>query len=164
MSHKDKSKQNSASLDYYYRNRDKILAQKAEKRKLGLITPEERKKDRKRASEWRKSSQFNIDRFVSHTFSTLKRGAADRNIKVSITKEQLHKVLVQSNGKCAISGLALDTMFNSCVKASIDRIDSNRGYTLNNIQVVASCVNIAKSDLPQEDFIKLCKSVVDTNY
>jgi cobyrinic acid a,c-diamide synthase len=164
MPYKDKTKQNEANLNHYYRNRETILAQRAEKRKLGLITPEERKKDRERASKWRKSSQFDTDRFVSLTFSTLKRSAADRNIKVSITKEQLHKVLIQSNGKCAISGLALDTMFNSCVKASIDRIDSNKGYTLKNIQVVASCVNIAKSDLPQDDFIKLCKSVVDTNY
>ena len=126
MPYKDKAKQNASNLKSYYKNKDAIAAKRAEKRRLGLITPEQRKKERERASKWRISSQFNVDRFVSHTFSTLKRSASDRDIKVSITKEDLHKALIDSNGKCAISGLALDTMFNSCVKASIDRIDSNK--------------------------------------
>ena len=35
---------------------------------------------------------------------------------------------------------------------SIDRINSKRGYYKDNVQVIWSCLNRMKSDLPQEDF------------
>lgn len=43
--------------------------------------------------------------------------------------------------------------------ASLDRIDSTKGYTLDNIQWVHKHINVMKMDLDQEYFIKLCKLV-----
>jgi hypothetical protein len=45
--------------------------------------------------------------------------------------------------------------------ASIDRIDSSKGYVVDNIQFVCRIANTAKSDLSQEDFINLCKTIIN---
>ena len=42
---------------------------------------------------------------------------------------------------------------------SLDRIDSHGNYTLDNVQIVASVVNIMKSDLSRDRFAELCAKV-----
>ena len=44
---------------------------------------------------------------------------------------------------------------NKKYKASIDRIDSSKGYIKNNIQLVGWIVNQAKSDLSNKEFIEM---------
>ena len=44
---------------------------------------------------------------------------------------------------------------------SVDRIDSNKHYSIDNIQLVCVKINIIKWDLPLDEFIKTCKLVVD---
>jgi|APGre2960657373_1045057.scaffolds.fasta_scaffold42872_4 hypothetical protein len=100
--------------------------------------------------------------FLGHLFSGVKKGAKhgrSREIKVSITKDDLRKMLIASKGKCALSGLQMDIKFNSRYKVSVDRINSNKSYTKTNIQLVATCVNKAKMDLKQEEFIAMCKAI-----
>jgi hypothetical protein len=46
---------------------------------------------------------------------------------------------------------------------SIDRIDSTKGYTIDNVQLVCVVLNIAKSNLPQNDYIDWCKKVAEYN-
>jgi hypothetical protein len=46
---------------------------------------------------------------------------------------------------------------------SIDRINSDKGYTKKNVQLVCADVNVAKNDLKQKDFIKLCKLISKNN-
>ena len=43
---------------------------------------------------------------------------------------------------------------------SLDRIDSLQSYTLDNIQLMRSTINIMKSDLEQNSFIEFCDRVV----
>lgn len=42
---------------------------------------------------------------------------------------------------------------------SIDRIDSDVGYVLSNIQLVTKEINVMKSDMSHSHFIALCKLV-----
>ena len=44
-----------------------------------------------------------------------------------------------------------------------DRIDSTKGYTKDNIQLVTMAANQMKNDLQMDEFISLCKSVIN-NY
>jgi len=46
---------------------------------------------------------------------------------------------------------------------SVDRIDSKLGYTFDNIQLVRWCVNSAKNDMEQNDFIHMCREVYEYN-
>ncbi len=44
---------------------------------------------------------------------------------------------------------------------SFDRIDSSKNYTINNIQLVCSIVNIMKGEMSMETFLDFCKSAVN---
>ena len=46
---------------------------------------------------------------------------------------------------------------------SIDRIDSKVGYIVGNVQLVCRAANVAKSDLGADEFVKLCRAVVERN-
>lgn len=46
--------------------------------------------------------------------------------------------------------------------ASLDRIDSSKGYSINNVQWVHKDVNFAKQSMTMKDFVQLCDEV--SNY
>lgn len=52
-----------------------------------------------------------------------------------------------------------ETHINNKYNISVDRIDSSKGYTKDNIQLICGMVNIIKYKLPQEKFIELCKKI-----
>jgi hypothetical protein len=90
-----------------------------------------------------------------------KSNADVRNIKWDIDLEYLGDLFEHQNGKCAYTGW--DLIFPHSKKpktASIDRIDSSRGYVRGNVQWVHKNVNIAKNALKHNEFLELCKAVV----
>jgi len=62
-------------------------------------------------------------------------------------------------GICALTGEELSILSNLPNTVSLDRIDSDYGYTQDNVWFVGKTVNIAKSDLNLEDFITMCNNV-----
>ena len=61
---------------------------------------------------------------------------------------------------CAKTGISFSE--DSIWRPSIDRIDSEQGYTKTNCQLVCWAYNRAKSNMSDENMYKLCKGVVDT--
>jgi hypothetical protein len=101
--------------------------------------------------------------FVSKTyFSQVKKGAKSRNLELSISLEDINNLLIQQNHKCCLTGLPI-AIGNSTIEttASLDRINSDLGYTLNNIQWIHKDVNKMKMDFNQDKFIKLCKLIAN---
>lgn len=89
-----------------------------------------------------------------------------KEISLSIDKEYAWKLFLEQNSKCALSGL--DLKFPERSKdlswtASLDRIDSSKGYVDGNVQWVHKDVNMMKRVYSQEYFIKLCKLISDNN-
>lgn len=85
-------------------------------------------------------------------------------IKISLTIEEGWNLLVQQNFCCALSGIPIIIASNSTVNtASIDRIDSSKGYELTNIQWVHKDVNFMKRTYTQKYFLELCKSIAKHN-
>lgn len=71
------------------------------------------------------------------------------------------------NGNCALSNVKMTSIMGKgkiLTNTSIDRIDSSKGYIRGNIQLVCSIVNIMKTDLPQEDFFKWCKLIINNKH
>lgn len=99
-------------------------------------------------------------------FYSLKHGAARRNIKFNLTIDQLWDIFLQQNGRCALSGLPI--RFHqpgeklTAQTASVDRIDSELDYTIDNVRWLHKTINTIKLDLCDKDFIYFCKMV--TNY
>ena len=131
----------------------------------------------KRVSRWKK---LNID--AKH-FNRIKSSAKKRNLEFNITPEFLHELFYKQNQKSAITGVPLvlpkyegrgtglsnNPSENDDYIASLDRIDSNKGYTEDNVWWIGRRENICKSSLSMadlEDFfkngyenLKRCKSL-----
>lgn len=95
---------------------------------------------------------------------SLKNNAKSRNIDLSVTGQELWDLFINQNKKCALSGMPISlkmTRFEdkSNSTASIDRINSNEGYTLKNVQWVHKDINFMKQSYSQDYFVSLCESV-----
>lgn len=97
-------------------------------------------------------------------------GAKDRakryNIQFNLTLEYLKELWLKQQGKCAISNIDMTYVFNCGripTNVSIDRIDSAKGYIMNNIQLVCMACNQMKSDLFEHKLYEFCKAIVN-NY
>jgi hypothetical protein len=92
-------------------------------------------------------------------------GAFSRNIEVLITPEQAWNKFIEQDRKCALSGVELrfsDNWRNPSDKtASLDRIDSSKNYTIDNIQWVHKTVNRIKSNIDQDEFISWCTLIAE---
>lgn len=73
----------------------------------------------------------------------------------NLTLEQAWSVFEKQNCQCAISGLLLEFKHLNIVKqtASLDRIDSAKGYTTDNVQWVHRDINWMKQDYDQDVFL-----------
>ena len=98
-------------------------------------------------------------------YTRVKANANVRKIEFNVTIEDMWERYIAQNGMCALSGQKMVPPTNSNnknqLKASLDRIDSNKGYTVDNIQWVTSIVNVIKSNLPEDYFVELCRKVAE---
>lgn len=95
-------------------------------------------------------------------FNSLKVQAKSRKLEFNLTIEYLNNLFLKQNRKCAYSNRDLIfTKYNesSMTTASLDRIDSNKGYIEGNVQWVYKVINYMKSNLPHEEFISICKEI-----
>lgn len=80
----------------------------------------------------------------------------------NITYDNVWDIAQKQGMKCAYTGLNLDFReVRKLYKPSIDRIDSSKGYTNDNIQLTIFWANQAKSDLDNELFLDLIKKTYD---
>lgn len=64
------------------------------------------------------------------------------------------------DGFCSLTGWEIDMSYNNDT-ASLDRKDSSKGYTKDNIQWVHSMVNMSKNKYDQNKFIDMCIAVAN---
>lgn len=98
-------------------------------------------------------------------FNRVKERADARDIKFHIDKEMMWNKYIEQKGKCALTGLDIKLQRNykkrGKMTASLDRIDSDKDYTLDNIQWVHKDVNRMKNAFSEEYFLEICKLVVN---
>jgi hypothetical protein len=86
----------------------------------------------------------------------------EKGYNMNITTDFIWNLFNKQNGKCALTGW--DIVFSSDrVKntASIDRIDSDKDYTEDNIQLTHKIVNRCKLNCPEDLFYNICKSITE---
>lgn len=83
-----------------------------------------------------------------------------RKLELNITIEYIWNVFIKQDRKCALSGAPI---YFKCGRqkqtASLDRIDSNKGYTIGNVQWVHKDVNKMKQNINEKDFINWCNKI-----
>lgn len=90
-----------------------------------------------------------------------------------VTMEVLWELFLKQDRKCAISGIEIflnpqwsqqnNGRSNKIQTASIDRIDSTKNYTIDNIQWVHKDINHMKGVLEEDLFIYYCKQITQNN-
>ena len=91
----------------------------------------------------------------------------NRNKETNLTLEIIRTLWLKKNC-CAYSGIALELPKSSgkssqITTASLDRIDSSKGYIIGNIQFVSIAINRMKGEMSHEETIELCK-IIALNY
>lgn len=101
-------------------------------------------------------------RLTKSVISKIRNKSNYRNIEFSVTLEYLQSVYDSQNGKCVYSDIELtfpksarDTDFT----ASLDRIDSSKGYIDGNVQWLDKRVNSMKNDMTEQQFLELCHKI-----
>ena len=90
-------------------------------------------------------------------------GAKHRKKEFSLSIEYLQELWVKQGGRCAISGLPIELINKrrfAGQSASLDRIDSSKGYTKGNVQWVDVRINFMKLRMSTEEFVEMCRIVV----
>lgn len=81
-----------------------------------------------------------------------------------ITAEFLNELWNKQDGKCFYSGMDMILPKYGAGRppdlASLDRRDSRRGYTQNNVVWCAWACNAAKSDMTENQYVQLCRKVI----
>lgn len=95
-----------------------------------------------------------------------KNGAKKRNIEFLCSKEDIIQQFNKQNGCCALTGtvLIVGEIKKEETTASLDRIDSNQGYTLDNIQWVHKTINTMKMALSEDKFLDFCNKVLNHHF
>lgn len=92
-------------------------------------------------------------------------GAKQRKLSFDISIKEAWETYINQNGRCALSKIPIffqppcGFIENNISKASLDRIDSKKGYKKNNIQWITSEINTIKNNFDQNYFIQLCSLV-----
>lgn len=97
-------------------------------------------------------------------FNKFKAGAETRGIEWDISIDIVADLMKQQDSKCALTGWTIEFPESGHPQksnASIDRIDSSKGYIEGNVQLVTRHVNMMKQQYTQEYFIKVCKAVAE---
>lgn len=118
-----------------------------------------------------KIDKLKYGRLSKQKWGEIIRGAVKRNLPFCLTMEEAWNLFIKQDGKCALTGLPIRMYtyyvarkYRIPITASLDRIDSTKGYTLDNIQWVHKHVQLMKFDLPQTYFIEMCKKVSDHKF
>lgn len=103
-------------------------------------------------------------------WSKIVKHASERNLEFSIDMKYAWKLFQKQKGKCALSGVDIlidrswsqnTYMGKSINTASLDRIDSSKGYIKGNVQWVHKTINKMKSNLLESDFINWCSKICE---
>jgi len=88
-----------------------------------------------------------------------------RSIYVDIKKEDIENLWEDQQGKCYYTGIDMLYTYgaNSPYQVSIDRVDSNKAYTLDNIVLCCQAINLAKRNYPVEIFTQFITKIKNTN-
>jgi hypothetical protein len=97
-----------------------------------------------------------------HYYSAAKTKAKEKRLEFNLTLDSIYDQWHLQKGKCAISGIEMylfpcstsGSRKNSMPHtASLDRIDSHKGYIIGNIQFLCYSINLAKNNFTDKQIL-----------
>ena len=90
-------------------------------------------------------------------YTRFKRSAEKRNYVFEVSIEYLWNLFQEQKQICAITG----DFIQSIKDASLDRIDSTKGYIEGNVQWVTQQANLSKHVMTMEQLYEFCRKVLN---
>lgn len=115
-----------------------------------------------------KSLGLNRDKppvWVGMIHRNAKKNARNRNIEFDLDVNDIIGLIERSRGRCEVSGvrLRLDEVTQKHVRRpwapSLDRVDSFRGYSIENCRIVCVAANIAMGQWGEEVLVEMAKGI-----
>lgn len=97
-------------------------------------------------------------------FSSVKYEAERRNIDFDLTIDYLDGLIRGQNHRCYYSNLPIDAKTRNSITASLDRVDSSKGYTTDNVHFVYKDVNFMKWTLQESRFLDLVDRIYENKH
>ena len=122
---------------------------------------------KKKQKTWRQRCLSNPDLMFTKAYLSARRRATTRGVPFDISPSALKDKYVDQNGLCHYSKMPIvmikrdPSLLHDPFKMTLDRIDPEKGYVLDNIVWCAYCVNSMKQRMPLSDFLKVCRAIVD---
>ena len=108
---------------------------------------------------------------IKSIYNSAKKRAKQKGWMFDITHDFIRELNNKQNGRCAYTNIELNwdsgdrngpTIKNVPInRASLDRIDSSKGYTKDNVQLVTSMVNFLKNNASEQDFLETCQTITN---
>jgi hypothetical protein len=123
--------------------------------------------ERKRSKEKRiRQCNNDIETFLKASIKMSHWNAQKRKLVYEISLKDLLNLWEKQNGICALSGESMTHIRGKgrvITNVSIDRIDSKKGYIVENIQLVCQFCNFIKNEFTDTELINWCKKIVEYN-
>lgn len=129
-------------------------------RMLSKLTTCQRRKRSRRLSKLAAKKRYygSLKSRLSSMFYTARRRAAAKGQPFLISREFLSSLYEEQGGRCALTGFefVLDCPSsgwkNHPFSISLDRIDSSKGYSVDNVRFVITAINLAMSEWGEDVF------------
>lgn len=98
---------------------------------------------------------------ITQVKSSYVAGARNRGISFNLTRDEFAKLILSNCVFCGSEPSNTKKRYNETRQYNgIDRIDSNKGYELNNVQTCCWKCNLMKNSLNQSDFLEHIKKII----
>lgn len=145
-------------LKSYHKNKHKYTHQ--------LKGTDEKSRDQRRRSYHKNKHKCTyMSIIVNKIFKGVKSRAKKLGRDFDLTKKFLEDLYKKQNEKCALTNIPFNDEKYGCMRRpfapSLDRIDSKKGYTQNNVRFVCTIVNMSLNEFGDAIFAKMCEAYVE---
>lgn len=107
-------------------------------------------------------ASWTMPQTLRNRLTTARCSAKKRGVEFTLTLDQLMDIYDDQAGRCAVSGRVLSPRGCDTNVVSIDRITAGGPYTMDNVQLVVSKLNLFKGQMNNEELLNYAKEIVKT--
>ncbi len=132
----------------------------AAKERYRNFTPAQKEEYVRKQREWQGDNKQRVkkwrdDNLMRRRYLGAKHRAERKGLECTITIEDLERLYAEQSGKCFYSGMAMTLKDDAKYAVSVDRINSKKGYTPDNVVLTCYIVNSMKNDLGAKEFFEI---------
>jgi hypothetical protein len=134
-------------------------AQAAKRQAIIAVDPVKLEKRSQRCRNYYENKRTSFDERVRRMLNSSKNRSEKRKLDFDLTAEFIVGLFETQQYKCLLTGIpfSLEAPKEGFAKnpftPSLDRVDSRRGYTMDNVRLILTCINIALNEFG-EDVLK----------